>query len=458
MLDRTTIARVLYAVSTRRRDPRPADPQGVRPRLRRPGGAARDDPRPPATGFSRGSSATPARMRDSTRTSSTSATARPSTSASAGPRLADNPLFAYFLSAVRVAAPQVAPLHFPVYHRRLERYRGRPVRVLEIGVYRGGGLTMRLAEVLRAGRGHRGRRHRRRRGPGDQGPVRGPALGDQADPRSLRGLHETYGPFDVVIDDGGHTMQQQIVTAETLFPLLKDDGLLIVEDTHTSYWPSFGGGLGEPGAFLTWARDRVDDLHSQHHQSLDRSSVWARESGSACTSTTPSSSSTASGGSAFNEVVGGASYILADQFSERIAVESSAERERVREEWRRCGTRTSGWRPSWRRRGRGRRRHGDGGAGRAGGPRPAASPQRAGRPAARLESAARLDADSPSWRGSTSGWHGARSGSPRVRSTGVSSRGRPWRVTNPLRAAVRACVAADPAVAASPGSRPTRQA
>ena len=62
-------------------------------------------------------------------------------------------------------------------------------------------------------------------------------LGDQADPEFLRGLHETYGPFDVVIDDGGHTMQQQIVTAETLFPLIKDDGLLIVEDTHTSYWP-----------------------------------------------------------------------------------------------------------------------------------------------------------------------------------------------------------------------------
>ncbi|MDQ0373232.1 class I SAM-dependent methyltransferase [Cellulomonas humilata] len=247
------------------------------------------------------------------------------------PELADNPLFAYFL-ANRSGGGVLHkwPHYFPVYHRHLERYRGRPVRVLEIGVYRGGGLTM----------------WQKYFGPDavivgadiDDAAVRATKgrfvveLGDQADPAFLRGLHETYGPFDVVIDDGGHTMQQQIVTAETLFPLLKDDGLLIVEDTHTSYWPSFGGGLGEPGAFLTWARDRVDDLHSQHHQSLDRSSVWARELGGVHFYDSVVVFDRERRFRAFDEVAGGASYILADQFSERIAVESSAERERVREE------------------------------------------------------------------------------------------------------------------------------
>jgi hypothetical protein len=246
------------------------------------------------------------------------------------PELAENPLFAYFLANRSGGVLHKWPHYFPIYHRHLERYRGRPVRVLEIGVYRGGGLSM----------------WRRYFGPEavivgadiDDAAVRATQgrfvveLGDQADPAFLRHLHDAYGPFDVVIDDGGHTMQQQIVTAETLFPLLADDGVLIVEDTHTSYWPSFGGDLRAPGSFLTWARERVDDLHSQHHRELDRSSVWARELGGVHFYDSVVVLDREPRFRAFDEVAGGASYILADQFSERIAVESSAERERVREE------------------------------------------------------------------------------------------------------------------------------
>ena len=83
---------------------------------------------------------------------------------------------------------------------------------------------------------------------------------------------------------------------------------------------------------MTWAQDRVDDLHSQHHQSLDRSSVWTRELDGVHFYDSVVVFDRERRFRAFDEVAGGASYILADQFSERIAVESSAERERVREE------------------------------------------------------------------------------------------------------------------------------
>ncbi|KQS99767.1 class I SAM-dependent methyltransferase [Cellulomonas sp. Leaf395] len=244
--------------------------------------------------------------------------------------LAENPLYAYFLANRAGGVLHKWPHYFPIYHRHLERYRGRPVRVLEIGVYRGGGLTMwqryfgKDAVIIGADI--------------DEAAVRATEgrfvveLGDQADPSFLRGLHEKYGPFDVVIDDGGHTMEQQIVTAETLFPLLADDGLLIVEDTHTSYWPAFGGGLHEPTSFLAWARARVDDLNSQHHQDLDRSSVWSRQLGGVHFYDSVVVFDREPRFRAFDEVAGGSSYILADQVSERIAVESAAERERVREE------------------------------------------------------------------------------------------------------------------------------
>ena len=48
------------------------------------------------------------------------------------------------------------------------------------------------------------------------------------------------GPFDVVIDDGGHTTGQQIQSFLHLyFSAMKTDGIYIVEDLHTNYWPEY---------------------------------------------------------------------------------------------------------------------------------------------------------------------------------------------------------------------------
>jgi hypothetical protein len=70
---------------------------------------------------------------------------------------------------------------------------------------------------------------------------------DQTDISRLRSLGDSLGrDFDIIIDDGGHKMDQQIISFETLFPYIKSGGMYIIEDLHTSYWRSFGG-CGEPG-------------------------------------------------------------------------------------------------------------------------------------------------------------------------------------------------------------------
>jgi len=57
------------------------------------------------------------------------------------------------------------------------------------------------------------------------------------------GLHsiiEKFGDnFDIIIDDGGHTMLQQQVTLGFMFKFLKPGGLFIIEDLHTSYFAPF---------------------------------------------------------------------------------------------------------------------------------------------------------------------------------------------------------------------------
>lgn len=61
-------------------------------------------------------------------------------------------------------------------------------------------------------------------------------LGDQADPNVAQGLPQ----MDIVIDDGGHQMVQQIASFWLYFTRVKPGGAYVIEDLHTSYWPSYG--------------------------------------------------------------------------------------------------------------------------------------------------------------------------------------------------------------------------
>ncbi len=82
-----------------------------------------------------------------------------------------------------------------------------------------------------------------------------------------------HGPFDVIIDDGGHTMSQQITAIEYLFGTLNDGGVYIVEDTHTSYWESFAD---QDVTFMQWVKERLDDLNGYHWVQGTELPAWTR--------------------------------------------------------------------------------------------------------------------------------------------------------------------------------------
>lgn len=188
--------------------------------------------------------------------------------------LVDDPLFAFF-SANKAGYVLDKWIHyFPIYTRHLAPYAGRAVSVLEIGVYRGGSMRMwsrffgpqaRLVGV-------------------DIDPVAVSCAGgryevviaDQADPVAMRKLAEEHGPFDVIIDDGGHSMVQQITSIEILFPMLNEGGLYLVEDCHTSYWDEYDGGRGREGTFMEWVKARLDDLNG-YHQKNAVDAMWTKQ-------------------------------------------------------------------------------------------------------------------------------------------------------------------------------------
>ena len=60
-------------------------------------------------------------------------------------------------------------------------------------------------------------------------------LGDQSLESDLAQFQEG-APYDVIVDDGGHSMLQQIKSLCYLFPLLKPGGVYFLEDLLTSYF------------------------------------------------------------------------------------------------------------------------------------------------------------------------------------------------------------------------------
>jgi demethylmacrocin O-methyltransferase len=71
-------------------------------------------------------------------------------------------------------------------------------------------------------------------------------IGDQTDIVFLKSVGEEAGPFDCIIDDGGHRMEHHQASLPTLWPYLRVGGWYAIEDLHTCYVPAFGGGYKNP--------------------------------------------------------------------------------------------------------------------------------------------------------------------------------------------------------------------
>ncbi len=93
-------------------------------------------------------------------------------------------------------------------------------------------------------------------------------LVDQGNETALMEWIQSLGiEFDVIIDDGGHHMHQQITSFKTLFPYLKKGGMYIIEDLHTSYWSDYGSEgdyhhpKASPTSTIKFLQNLVDDLN-----------------------------------------------------------------------------------------------------------------------------------------------------------------------------------------------------
>jgi hypothetical protein len=161
--------------------------------------------------------------------------------------------------------------YLEIYDAHFARFRGTDVHVMEIGINHGGSLQM-----WRQYFGERATIYGVDINPhcrAFEEPGTRVFIGDQSDTAFLESLARSVPRIDILIDDGGHTMAQQVETCRILLPRVSERGVYLCEDTCTSYWRKYGGGLRRSGTFIEHAKGLVDRLHAWHSEDPARLAV-----------------------------------------------------------------------------------------------------------------------------------------------------------------------------------------
>ena len=165
--------------------------------------------------------------------------------------------------------------YFSVYDKLFSQYRNKEITFVEVGVLQGGSLFMwreffgPKARIIGIDLNPRAKKWE------EEGfEIH---IGDQEDPNFWRKFITEVGPIDVFLDDGGHTYAQQIVTAECVLGSICDGGILVIEDTHTSFMDGFGD---RNHSLIDYAKLWIDKINSRFsHFETDQNAfkIWSAE-------------------------------------------------------------------------------------------------------------------------------------------------------------------------------------
>lgn len=145
--------------------------------------------------------------------------------------------------------------YYQEYERFFAEKKDQKIRILEIGIEKGGSLYTWAewfpnAEIIGIDIDEECRKFK-----SDRVHI---FIGDQEDTTFLDSIP---GNFDIIIDDGGHTMGQQQTSFNSLFSRLNENGIYVIEDIHTSYWSKFGGAIYKGDSTIEFLKSLIEVMH-----------------------------------------------------------------------------------------------------------------------------------------------------------------------------------------------------
>ena len=147
--------------------------------------------------------------------------------------------------------------YFDIYDQIFEKFRNKKITFVEIGVLNGGSLEIWKKYF-----------HKDSRIIGiDLNPEckkfeeKGVEIfiGDQSSEIFWDNFFKKVGKIDILLDDGGHTNLQQIVTIAKSIKNINDDGIIVTEDTHASYMSKFEN--PSKYSFINFSKKLIDDIN-----------------------------------------------------------------------------------------------------------------------------------------------------------------------------------------------------
>jgi hypothetical protein len=152
--------------------------------------------------------------------------------------------------------------YFEIYDRHFSKFRNREINILEIGVLHGGSLQMwkdyfgPKAKIYGIDVNPECKKF-------EEENIK-IFIGSQSDRNFLGEIKKEIPLLDILIDDGGHQVEQQITSFEELFEHMDSDAVYLCEDLHTSYWEEFGGGYKKPDSFIEYSKNFIDCINAYH--------------------------------------------------------------------------------------------------------------------------------------------------------------------------------------------------
>ena len=163
--------------------------------------------------------------------------------------------------------------YFNIYDQLLTKYRDKSIVFLEIGILDGGSLFMwrdffgPQARIIGVDLNPEAKKWEK-----EGFEI---FIGDQSSAEFWKKTLNIIGKLDIVLDDGGHTYEQQIMTTESVIPFINDGGVIIIEDCHTSYMKKFGF---KKLSFINYAKYLIDNINKRYKEFNNETSekrVWS---------------------------------------------------------------------------------------------------------------------------------------------------------------------------------------
>lgn len=169
--------------------------------------------------------------------------------------------------------------YFEVYEKLFTKFRNKKVTLVEVGVLNGGSLELwqkylgNDAKIIGIDFNPSAKKFNK-----DNIDI---FIGDQSSKKFWENFYDKVGNIDILIDDGGHENFMQAQTVVSSLDHINEDGVIIIEDTHSSYLKEFGN--PSKYSFINYCYFIVENINmrffkkNNEDKNLIQKNIWSIE-------------------------------------------------------------------------------------------------------------------------------------------------------------------------------------